>query len=202
MRNVDQVLAIAVTGTMGLGGTQSDIPSIPSPDDHFMALLAQVNYARRLDASGLELRARLTGQIADGILYSGERLSIGGETSVRGYRENLFLVDNAVVGSLGSLSVQPVAALRTDRRGGQGAFTASVFTDAAWFETLEVATAEDYVASVGVALAWNPSDAIQARISYAHALNDVPDLRHPGPAGSGLSVPDRRCIRSGCSEAE
>ena len=174
MRNVDQVLAIAVTGTMGLGGTQSDIPSIPNPDDHFMALLAQVNYARRLDASGLELRARLTGQIADGILYSGERLSIGGETSVRGYRENLFLVDNAVVGSL-ELAYPFSLSPRSERTGevDWGAFTASVFTDAAWFETLEVETAEDYVASVGVALAWNPSDAIQARISYAHALNDV-----------------------------
>jgi hemolysin activation/secretion protein len=174
VRNVDQVLAVSLTGTLGLGGTQSDIPSIPNPDDHFKALLLQVNYARRLNDAGLELRARLTGQIADGVLYSGERFSIGGETSVRGYRENLFLVDNAIVGSLElayPFSLSPRAARTGDVD--WGAFTVSAFVDAAHFDSFESDLSEDNVASVGLALAWNPSDAIQARVSYAHALNDV-----------------------------
>jgi hemolysin activation/secretion protein len=61
VRNVDQVFAASVTGTIGLAGTRSDLPSVISPDENFVALLAQLNYARRLNTGGLELRARLTG---------------------------------------------------------------------------------------------------------------------------------------------
>jgi hemolysin activation/secretion protein len=174
MRNVDQVLAVSLTGTLGLGGTQSDIPTIPNPDDNFKSLLLQVNYAKLLGDSGFELRARLTGQLADGVLYSGERFSIGGETSVRGYRENLFLVDNAIVGSL-ELAYSFSLTSGAERTGevDWGAFTASTFVDAAHFDSFETDLFDDILASVGVALAWNPSDAIQARISYAQALNEV-----------------------------
>ncbi len=176
MRNVDQVLAVSVTGTLGLGGTQSDIPSIPNPDDHFKALLVQLNYARRLSDDGLELRARLTGQYADGILYSGERLSIGGETSVRGYRENQFLVDHGLIGSL-ELAL-PFSLSGRSRSGSGwdiGAFTASVFTDAAIFGNEEPpGPGEDFISSVGVGLAWTPHESIFASISYAKDLVDVP----------------------------
>ena len=179
LRNVDQVLAVSVTGTLGLGGTQSPIQGIPSPDDHFKALLVQANYARRIDDSGLELRARLTGQIADGLLYSGERFSIGGETSVRGYRENLFLADMALVGSV-ELALPFSLSPRSARAGDfdWGGFTISAFADAAAFDTLELPSPEDRIASVGLSLAWTPSDAIVARITYAEAL-DQPDLQTP-----------------------
>jgi len=175
MRNVDQVLAVSFTATYGLGGTQSDIPAIPNPDDHFKALLLQVNYAKRLGATGLEMRLRLTGQVADGILYSGERLSIGGENSVRGYRENLFLADNAVSGSV-ELAYPFSLSPRAGRSGpvDWGAFTASVFADGAVFEALETPDLEHRIASVGVALTWNPSDAILARVSYGEDLREVP----------------------------
>lgn len=198
LRNVDQVLAISATATIGLGGTQSDVPSIPNPSDHFKALLVQVNYARRLDESGLELRARLAGQIADGVLYSGERFSIGGYGSVRGYRENLFLVDNALTGSLEF--AYPFSLSGRSASGGfdWGAFTASVFADAAAFENVDSQDpGEDFVASVGVGLAWTPSDAIQASITYGLDLVDVPlpgggmgPGPGPGPGPGGGSLRD------------
>jgi hemolysin activation/secretion protein len=174
-RGVDQVLAVSLTGTIGLGGTQSDIPSIPNPEDDFKALLAQVNYARRLDEDGLELRARITGQVADGVLYSGERLSVGGETSVRGYRENLFLVDTGVTGSVELAYPFTFGEERRDRAVNWGAFTASVFADAAAFENVDSPDpGEDFITSVGVALAWTPSDAIQASVAFGIPLVDVP----------------------------
>ena len=175
MRGVEQVLAVSVTGTIGLGGTQTNIPTIPNPDDHFQAILGQLNYARRLDESGLELRSRLTGQLAAGVLYSGERLSIGGEFSVRGYRENLFLVDNGLTGSVElalpfSLSGREAATQEVD----WGAFTASVFADGAVFENVEAIDPEEsWLGSVGLSLAWNPSDAILVRGTYGLALNEI-----------------------------
>ncbi len=68
MRNVDEVFAASVTGTVGLAGTRSDQPLTLNPDRNFLSLLVQLNYARRLTDSGLELRARLTGQLASSIL--------------------------------------------------------------------------------------------------------------------------------------
>lgn len=73
VRGVDQVFAISLTATRGLDGSRSDVPGVEDPKQHFTAVLAQVNYARRLSKQGLELRARLSGQFADSVLYAGAR---------------------------------------------------------------------------------------------------------------------------------
>lgn len=174
VRNVDQVFAVSVTATRGLDGTRSDVPGLPTPKDGFHALLAQVNYARRLSDDGLELRARLSGQVSDSVLYSGERLSAGGESTVRGYRENLLLGDKGVIGSVEiarpfSLSGRRAAGRSFD----WGAFAASVFADGAYVRNHRPPHPESRIYSVGASLAWTPSDAVSARITYGHALRDV-----------------------------
>ena len=174
-RSVNHVLAFSLTGTIGIDGTRSDIPSIPNPSQNFKVLLAQLNYARRLNAGGLELRARLTGQLADSVLYSGERISIGGESSVRGYRENLFLADQALIGSIELAQPFSLTPARTNSRFDWGAFTVSAFVDGAFFSNVDVADPfKTELASTGASLAWTPSNAILARVTYGHALIDVP----------------------------
>ena len=174
MRSVNQVLAVSLTASLGLDGTRSNIPSVPNPDRNFKVLLAQLNYARRLNPGGLEVRARLTGQLADSVLYSGERISIGGESSVRGYRENLFLADQALIGSFELAQPFTLSAGRPQSFD-WGAFTVSAFVDGAIFSNVDVANPfKTEVASLGASLAWNPSDAIVARLTYGHALIDVP----------------------------
>src|SRR6185437_14487239 len=99
-RNVDQVFAASLTASVGLEGTRSDLVQLRNPSPHFTTVLAQVNYSRRLAANGLELRLRLGGQWTGDVLYSGERFSAGGESTVRGFRENLLLADRGAVGSV------------------------------------------------------------------------------------------------------
>lgn len=175
LRGVDQVFAGSVTASVGIGGTQSMRPDVLNPDENFIALLVQLNYARRLSAGGLELRARITGQAASSILYSGERLSIGGESSVRGYRESLVLADEGLVGSVElarpfSLSGSSPGSRRFD----WGAFTIAAFADAAYARNrAPPAAAPDAVGSLGLALTWQPSDALSLRVAYGHALVDV-----------------------------
>ncbi len=174
VRNVDRVFAISLTGTLGLDGTRADTPGVAIPRQNFRAVLAQVNYARRLSAEGLELRARLSGQWADSVLYSGERFSAGGETTVRGYRENLLLADKGAVGSLEL--AQPLQL--GDRRGAGrafnwGAVTPSVFADGAVLRNHRPPHPERAIYSLGAALAWTPSEALSARIAYGVALNKV-----------------------------
>jgi hemolysin activation/secretion protein len=175
-RNVRQVIAVSLIGTLGLGGTQSRNPFILDPSENFTAALAQLTFAQRLGRGGLELRGRLVGQYAPGVLYSGERLSIGGVTTVRGYRESLYLVDRGIIGSVElaypfSVSGRDSAAAGTD----WGAFTASIFGDAAGFENAEgPRLGQNFIASAGAALAWTPGNLLEVAVSYGHRLRDVP----------------------------
>jgi hemolysin activation/secretion protein len=108
-RNVNEVISVSLTMSLGMGGTRSDIPGIATPQRHFAAILAQANYARRLNDNGLELHVRLTGQTTNSILYAAERLSVGGEASVRGYRENFTLADRGVITPTGGPTWKPAA---------------------------------------------------------------------------------------------
>ncbi|MDB5451888.1 MAG: ShlB/FhaC/HecB family hemolysin secretion/activation protein [Caulobacteraceae bacterium] len=174
-RGVRQVIALSATATLGLDGTRSDIPGVLGPEQDFKVALLQASFARRIATGGLELRARLAAQYADGPLYSGERFSAGGEHSVRGYRENLLLADN---GAFGSLELAQPLNLG-DQAGASpfhwGAFTASAFLDAAWVDTLRGPDpTPQTIASLGVGLAWAPMDALSARVTYAAALRNAP----------------------------
>ena len=174
IRNVNQVFAISVTGTMGLDGTRPETPAVATPNQDFHAVLAQVNYARRLSTGGLELRSRLSGQWADSVLYSGERFSAGGETTVRGYRENLLLADKGLAGSIElaqplSLSGRQGAGRAFD----WGAFTVSAFADGAVMRNDRPPHPQRSIYSVGASLAWTPSDALSARATYGHALKTI-----------------------------
>lgn len=174
VRNVDQVLAVSLTGAVGLGGTRSDVAGVENPKPHFLAALGQVNYARRLDSHGLELRGRLSGQWAQGVLYSGERFSAGGETTVRGYRENLLLADEGVVGSLELARTLDLSGRQgAGRRFDWGAFTLAGFVDGAAVRNKADPQPVHAIYSVGGSLTWTPAEMLSARITYAEALKSV-----------------------------
>ena len=174
-RSIDQVFAVSLTGTIGIDGTRSDIPGVPTPNRHFLAAIAQLNYARRLNPAGLELRARLTGQYSDGVLYSGERLSIGGEASIRGYRESLVIADRGLVGAVElarplNLSGAPAGSRRFD----WGAFTIAVFVEAgAGWNADGLNPRPRWLGSVGPALAWQPNEGLSVRVAWGIALNEA-----------------------------
>ncbi len=174
VRNVDQVFAVSLTASMGLEGTRSIIVGLTNPDPNFKVALAQVNYARRLSPRGLELRARLYGQMSSGVLYSSERLSAGGETTVRGYRENVLLADQGIVGSVEFAHPLNLAG----RQGGArafnwGAFSVATFADGAVMRNAKVPQPQHWIMSLGTSLTWTPSDAMSARITYGYALKSV-----------------------------
>ncbi|WP_162806551.1 ShlB/FhaC/HecB family hemolysin secretion/activation protein [Sphingosinicella terrae] len=175
LRSVDQVFAVSGTATTGLWGTRARLPLVLDPDRHFVSLLVQANYARRLTGDGLELRGRLTAQWSSSVLYSAERLSIGGEASVRGYRESLLLADQGVIGSAEiaqpfSLSGRPPGSVPFD----WGAFSLAAFADAGWGRNAEgPQPSPRTLVAVGAALAWQPSDAIALRVAYGHALKEA-----------------------------
>lgn len=170
-RGVDMVFAVSLTATQGLGGTNSRIPTLLNPDGNFRAVRLQSSFVQRLRNDGWELRARVGGQWADGILYSGERFAAGGAQSVRGYRETLLLSDMGLNGSLEL--ARSFSLTNSSARFDWGRFTAAAFVEGALLGNREGADpVPDEIGSVGASLAWQPSPAITARISYGHALND------------------------------
>ena len=174
-RGIAQVSALSLTLTQGLSGTRSNIPGLSTPSPNFRSYLAQLSHARRLGSNGLELRLRATGQWADGLLYSSERLAAGGEFSVRGYRETLLLADTGAVGSIELAQPFSVSRRGRDARGTDwGAFSLSGFVDGAILHNrVAPQPVPRSIGSVGASLAWVPSDAISARITYARALSKV-----------------------------
>lgn len=171
-RGTRHVTALSATATQGLEGTRSDIADIARPSPSFRVFQLDFSHAYRIDDHGLELRARGYGQIADGILYSAERLSAGGAYTVRGYRETLTLADSGVIGSLELARRFSLTGGRAGRGGfDPGAFSASIFADTAILRNeAEPAPGNDWLASVGVGLGWVPSNALMAKMSYGYAI--------------------------------
>lgn len=174
-RGIASVLIVSLTASQGLDGTRGDIPGLVTPDTGFRSLRGQLSYARRLNTGRLELRFRVAGQWTDGIVYSGERFSAGGADTVRGYRETLVLADTGVNASA-ELVQHFTLSPRSARKDGfdWGAFSVSAFVDGAYLHNRAGAPAvPDHIASLGASLAWTPSPAISAVVTYAKALKEV-----------------------------
>jgi hemolysin activation/secretion protein len=175
-RGVTQVLAVSAVGSQGLGGTHFEAAGRLDPAGDFRVLLVQASYARRLD-DRLELRLRGAAQWASGPLYTGERFSLGGENTVRGYRENLLLSDG---GAFASVELARAFSLDGARRGpgrpSWGSFSLSVFADAGVARNRRAPDPKP-LASIGASVTWTPSDAVFARLTYGKAL------RHAGIEG-------------------
>ena len=83
-------------GTKAMGSTSSDGDA---PDSQFFAWLAQFQWAEVLGRLGIQSVARADLQLANERLLPAEQIVIGGRYSVRGYRHNLYMRDNAFIAS-------------------------------------------------------------------------------------------------------
>jgi hemolysin activation/secretion protein len=100
-RTADQALALRSRFSVGvdaLGATINDAGEVP--DGRFVAWLGQFRLLQRLTEWGLQGLARLDMQLASDPLLPLEQIAVGGRYSVRGYRENQLVRDNAVIGSV------------------------------------------------------------------------------------------------------
>lgn len=87
--------------SIGLNVLGSTINSAPLPDSRFVSWLGQAQAMQRWDDwGGLQLIGRVAAQIADDRLFPLEQMPVGGRFSVRGYRENSLVRDNAVLASI------------------------------------------------------------------------------------------------------
>jgi hemolysin activation/secretion protein len=176
-RERDQVFAARSLLSVGLpilGATDRDLPpeansiaGLTNPDGQFVAWLAQLQWARRFEPSGVQLILRVDAQLASDTLPSLERFPIGGHLSVRGYRENQIVRDEGVVAS---------AELRlplrfVDER--VGSFQLAPFVDFGHATNRDNPTpSPENLTSIGVGLLWERGP-FEASLYYGYGFEDA-----------------------------
>ena len=145
------------------------------PDGQFFSWLGQVQAVKRLDRWwGVQVLGRFDVQLADDRLFALEQYPVGGRFTVRGYRENTFVRDNAIVASLEAR----VPVIQSAR--GEDILQIAPFLDygSAWNskdETSPAPSARGFLASVGVGLRWNilPQNRARFEVYWGAQLNHI-----------------------------
>lgn len=163
------VLAGRAEVSVGLDAFGATTASGDVPDGEFEKLLMQFQWARRLDAFASQLVLRADAQLTEDPLFGMEQLALGGRWTVRGYRENTVIRDNALVASL----EWRIPVLRDVR--GTSRLELRPFIDGSRSWNVDRSeTGPRTLASAGLGLLWQqPGLGLQAEIYWGEALNDV-----------------------------
>jgi hemolysin activation/secretion protein len=174
-RTSSSVFGIRSRASLGIDVLGATINSGPVADGRYLAWLGQANWVKRLE-SGIELLTRLDLQIANDRLFPLEQMAVGGRYSVRGYRENTLVRENAALYSFEAR----FPLLRT--AGGGDLLQFCPFVDVGHGWTAKGPTAgPQTLASIGAGLRLNLFDRGTANIYWGQMLNHIPD---PGPGGN------------------
>ena len=143
------------------------VSDLRNPDGRFVAWLAQVQWARRFEPTGMQLILRVDAQLANDALPSLERFPVGGHLSVRGYRENQIVRDEGVVAS---------AELRVPLRFAPevvGSFQLAPFVDFGHATNRKNPTpTPENLTSLGVGLLWERGP-FEASLYYGYGFENV-----------------------------
>ena len=184
-RRQNQVIAARSRFSVGIDALGSTVHTRGLPDSRFFSWLGQFQWVRRLGVSGIpqiadsQIILRSDVQLADDSLLTLEQIAVGGRYSVRGYRENTLVRDNAVLASLEA--------------------RVPVVQNAPWADYLQIAPFVDYgtawqtkgrtedpryLLSVGIGLRWALT--VRAAVPVRPSLEvywgyDLKDARNLGP---------------------
>jgi hemolysin activation/secretion protein len=100
-RTQHEVVAARSRFSFGIDALDATTHSSHSvPDGKFLAWLGQFQWARALKTWDMQLLFKADAQVANQPLLPLEQIAVGGRYTVRGYRENLLVRDQAVIASV------------------------------------------------------------------------------------------------------
>lgn len=148
-RTQKQVVAARSRFSLGINAMNATIHTNDLPDGRFFSWLGQVQWARRLDFLDTQLIFRTDLQLSNDSLLGLEQIAAGGRYSVRGYRENQMVRDQALI-----TSMEARIPLVRDK-GWTEYLQAAVFLDfgEAWNKS-QATPSPDNISSVGIGLRW------------------------------------------------
>ncbi|MBE9078112.1 ShlB/FhaC/HecB family hemolysin secretion/activation protein [Romeria aff. gracilis LEGE 07310] len=161
-RQPNQVMAVRSQFSLGIGLFDAS-RSAAAPDSQFLAWRGQAQWVRRL-APDLLVFLRGSAQLASTDLLAIEQFSLGGQSTLRGYRQDALLRDN---GLLLSAEVR-LPILRIETIDGRLQVTPFVDLGTAW----NYRDRADTLVGVGLGLLWQQGDNFSARLDWGLPLID------------------------------
>ena len=175
-RRQEEVLSALSTLSWGidaLGATNN--PS--APDSQYLSWLGQGQWVRRIGESESSVLARVAVQLATDPLLPIEKFAIGGLDTVRGYRENFLVRDNAVVFTVEpriALFRLPLPFLSSTPADGMVQFAPFFDIGRGWDEDDDVLGPKT-IYSLGLGVLWTPSPRLTAALYWGYPLRNVPE---------------------------
>jgi hemolysin activation/secretion protein len=169
-RRPNQVIAAFSRFSLGIDvlGSTNNKQSPTDASGKFFSWLGQAQWVRRFDPWRLQLIARLVAQFSNAHLFPLEQIAVGGRYSVRGYRENTLVRDNAELASLEArYAVWRSAA-------GEDVVQAAAFADFGRGTNTNAASADpDTLGSVGLGVIWNIMRGSRFEVYWGMPLNHI-----------------------------
>lgn len=178
-RSQAQVLALRSSLNIGVNilGTTEDGTT---RDSSFVGWVGQVQYVRRLDNRGDQLILSMSGQWADDPLLSPEQFSIGGSSTVRGYRENQIVRDMGVIGT-----AEFRFPILYNKVGAATVQLAPFFDSGTGWNVRRPTTGAGDLTSAGIGLLLTPNEQFSAQIYWGHAFRNI-NAGHNDPQDLGI----------------
>ncbi len=166
-RSPQEVFAVRSQFSLGLGALNATINDEP-PDSRFFSWRGQAQYVRLLGTDAL-LVLRSDAQLATSALVPLEEFGLGGLRSVRGYRQDLLLTDNAFFAS----AEVRLPLLRTPKS--EGVLQLAPFVDfgIGWNSSGGSVPDPNTLLGVGLGLQWQMSNDLTARFDWGIPLIDA-----------------------------
>ncbi|HEY9649829.1 MAG TPA: ShlB/FhaC/HecB family hemolysin secretion/activation protein [Coleofasciculaceae cyanobacterium] len=182
-RNNQRVFAVRSQFSLGLGLLNSTTNE-DAPDSRFLSWRGQVQWVRLLAPDTL-LVLRGDVQLANQALLALEQFGVGGQDTVRGYRQNVFLTDNGVLASA-ELRL-PIA--RLPEKDGLLQLVPFIDVGGVWNSSDSPNPEPDpnILVSLGLGLRFRLGDYFTARFDWGIPLVDVHSSEEPSLQENGVS---------------
>ncbi|MEM1256352.1 MAG: ShlB/FhaC/HecB family hemolysin secretion/activation protein [Cyanobacteria bacterium P01_H01_bin.21] len=180
-RNPNRVLAARSQFSVGGDFLDATINDAPLPDSRFFAWRGQGQWVQQLNDAGMLLLVRTDMQLTGDSLLPLEQFGIGGQDTVRGYRQDALLTDSGIYASA-EVRI-PVHEVRDV----QGTLYVVPFLDAGTGWNVDSSTNPDDTTLIGTGLGllWEMGDDLKARLDWGIPLISV-DSREQTWQESGI----------------
>jgi hemolysin activation/secretion protein len=164
-RSQERVIAARTTLSFGLDELDPIIDR-KTHDPKYFTWLTQASWVESVTSNDTLLIVKLMHQYTDQSVVSMEQFSLGGMNTIRGYRENQFIRDNAVL-----ISPELRIPVYKDRYGKPLVYLIPFFDFGTGWNT-EGPKDRETIYSAGLGVTYNPSDYVNMAVYWGHAFKD------------------------------
>ncbi len=161
-----QERVIAARTTLSFGLDELDPIMTSDYDRKYLTWLTQASWVESVSSNDMLFIVKLFHQYTDQSVVSMEQFSLGGMNTIRGYRENQLIRDNAVV-----ISPELRIPVYKDRYGKALVYLIPFFDYGVGWNT-DGPRGRETIYSAGLGVTYNPTDYVNMAVYWGHAFED------------------------------